>query len=193
MVFRHNKIKQRQTLRIALPTGRTAEFCTFLDDSSIRMLPQDLACHGTKASEMIFFEIGDGIFSGHGVFIKPGYLTLQNLFSNSIDALGVCIRQAAGFSCKAFAANAYEKVDVDDYPLILIAKNQYQPYFSAAREDIVAAILPSEEEMNSIIRKARSAVLNEPQWRLALEFDFLNNVASILVQKIIAALEKLVC
>lgn len=77
-------------------------------------------------------------------------------------------------------------------PMILIAKNQSPPYFTATRDDLVSVVLPSEKEMSSIIKSAGNFFHSGPGWRLAVLYDFVDNLMLLLVQKTIVALGKLV-
>lgn len=87
------------TRQIMLPTCGQIRVSTILEDADLRRFPEDIAFHGTKASEIKFFERGDGLFSGHGIFIKSSSVsTLQQLFTDEINSLGICIRTASYLS-----------------------------------------------------------------------------------------------
>lgn len=187
----HRMLGRRQMRTMQLPTGSWARFRTALDESSLRKLPDGLGFHGTKASELRFFEKGDGVFSGHGVFLRPATIYgFENVFGRT-GRLSICFNTACGFSSVAFSESGYQRLDKCDYPLILIAKNQSPPYFTAARDDLVSIVLPSEKEMRPTIQRARKFVNSGPEWHLAVMWAFTDSLMSLLVKKTLVALEKL--
>jgi hypothetical protein len=171
--------------------GRRMEFRTSLTVSDLKALP-DIAFHGTKASELRFFDIGTEYFTGHMALVKPAVLDdLQQLFFGTMESIGVCLETASGWARSGFKKNGFNCLDAEDYPVILMAINQYPPYFCAKRSDLLASIIPSDREMHSIIRHTKEISKTSPDWKLSVLSSLDENIIKLLAQKILDTLERL--
>lgn len=189
-MVRHRAIEQRPVREIFIH-GRTREFHTALLDPDLLKLP-GMAFHGTTASELRFFDINERFFSGHAVTIRPGSICgLQPLFHGTMDSLEMSIQTARNLSFKGFKKTGLERLDASDYPVMLIATEAVCPYFYAKKEDLLAVLSPSQEEMESIVANSKRYPRASSDWKTNREYAFSEGVYKLLVQGILDTLEGL--
>ena len=183
---------EQRPIREIFIYDRIREFRTALTDPDLLKLP-GMAFPGTIASELRFFDINERFFSGHAVVIQPGSICgLQPLFHGTMNSLEMSIQTARNLSYKGFKKTGLERLDASDYPVMLIATGAVCPYLYAKKEDLLAALIPSQKEMESIVAKVKQYTCASSDWKTNREYAFSEGVVELLVQGILDTLEGLI-